>query len=124
MIASELASAIVPTKYGELRICVLHIGESRAEHVAVVKGSVRDVEDVPAYLHVECLFGHVFGALPCGCRARLERALERLAQTDVGVLVYVRSEPRPASFDDAFAASVIRALGARSVVLVPEDAHG
>ena len=123
MIASELASAVLPTKYGELRICVLGVGDDRAQHVAIVKGTVRNAEAVPTYLHVECLFGHVFGALRCGCRDRLDRALERLAQSELGVLVYVRSKAPLASFDADFAPAVLEALGARSL-LVKEEPEG
>jgi GTP cyclohydrolase II len=121
VIAFELASAVLPTKFGELRICVLFVGDERAEHVAIVKGHVRDAEAVPTYIHVECLVGHVFGALTCGCRVRLDRALERLAQSELGVLVFVRAEPLPRSFDTEFATAVLEALGARSLV-VQEDA--
>jgi GTP cyclohydrolase II/3,4-dihydroxy 2-butanone 4-phosphate synthase/GTP cyclohydrolase II len=64
------------------------------EHVAMVKGDVRDLEGVPVRLHSECLTSEVFGSLRCDCRAQLDRALDFISQQGKGVLVYLRQEGR------------------------------
>jgi 3,4-dihydroxy 2-butanone 4-phosphate synthase/GTP cyclohydrolase II len=45
-------------------------------------------------VHSECLTGDVFGSLRCDCGGQLHRALERIEEEGLGVLVYMRQEGR------------------------------
>ncbi len=71
---------------------VYHFGDEEA--LALVQGDPSGREAVLARVHSECLTGEVFGSQRCDCRAQLERALERIAGADAGVLVYLRQEGR------------------------------
>ena len=71
---------------------VYHFGSEEA--LALVHGDPSGREAVLARVHSECLTGEVFGSQRCDCRAQLERALERIAGADAGVLVYLRQEGR------------------------------
>ena len=71
---------------------VYHFGGEEA--LALVHGDPSGREAVLARVHSECLTGEVFGSQRCDCRAQLERALERIAGADAGVLVYLRQEGR------------------------------
>lgn len=84
----------LPTERGLFRIVVFRDKRDGREHVAMVKGDVRDLEGVPVRLHSECLTSEVFGSLRCDCRAQLDRALDFMAQQGRGVLVYLRQEGR------------------------------
>lgn len=84
----------LPTDRGTFRLVVFRDKRDGREHVAMVKGDVREVEGVPVRLHSECLTSEVFGSLRCDCRAQLERALDFIAQQGKGVLVYLRQEGR------------------------------
>jgi len=86
------SEADLPTPWGRFRIVVYHFGEEEA--LALVHGDVTGGESVLARVHSECLTGEVFGSQRCDCRAQLERALERIAGSDAGVLVYLRQEGR------------------------------
>ena len=55
---------------------------------------VMGAEDVPTRLHSECLTGDGMGSLRCDCRDQLEVALQRLASTPRGLLLYLRQEGR------------------------------
>jgi 3,4-dihydroxy 2-butanone 4-phosphate synthase/GTP cyclohydrolase II len=41
-------------------------------------------------VHSECLTGDVFGSLRCDCGPQLDAALQRVAEADEGVVVYLR----------------------------------
>ena len=41
-------------------------------------------------VHSECLTGDVFGSIRCDCGLQLDLALERVAEEDEGVIVYLR----------------------------------
>jgi GTP cyclohydrolase II len=84
----------LPTHRGLFRIVVFRDRRDGKEHVAMVRGDVRDVEGVPVRIHSECLTSEIFGSLRCDCRAQLDRALDFMAQQGTGVMLYLRQEGR------------------------------
>lgn len=64
------------------------------EDVALVRGEVGDCDVVSTRIHSECLTGDALGSLRCDCREQLELALDRIADSDCGVLLYMRQEGR------------------------------
>jgi GTP cyclohydrolase II len=64
------------------------------EHIAIVRGEVRGLSDVPTRIHSECLTGDVLGSLRCDCRDQLSAALEQLGELRAGALFYLRQEGR------------------------------
>jgi len=90
-----LARAKLPTKHGEFEIVAFETSEGRRLHdVAVVRGHVGEVEAVPVRVHSECLTGDVLGSIRCDCGEQLQKALDRFAQRDRGILLYLRQEGR------------------------------
>jgi 3,4-dihydroxy 2-butanone 4-phosphate synthase/GTP cyclohydrolase II len=85
-----VAQARIPTAHGEFRAVGYRSLVGGAEHVALVYGDVSDCDDVLVGLHSECLAGDVFGSCRCGCRRRLDAALEAVATEGRGVLLYLR----------------------------------
>lgn len=86
--------AALPSRFGEFVVFVLRSSFDPHEHVALVRGTVRDRDNVLARLHSECLTGDVLGSLRCDCRQQLEASLEQMGQADAGVLLYMRQEGR------------------------------
>ncbi len=84
----------LPTERGTFRIVVFRDRRNGREHVAMVKGDVNGREGVPVRIHSECLTSEVLGSVRCDCRAQLDRALDFIAQSGRGVLVYLRQEGR------------------------------
>jgi len=84
----------LPTHRGNFRVVVFREKRTGREHLAMVRGDVHGKEGVPVRLHSECLTSEVLGSLKCDCRAQLDRALDLIAQTDCGVVVYLRQEGR------------------------------
>lgn len=91
---SIVASAQLPTTHGRFRIVAFENNLDHKDHVAIVRGDVHGVADVPVRLHSECLTGDVFGSLRCDCRQQLEAALDRLEALPCGVILYMRQEGR------------------------------
>jgi len=84
----------LPTRYGNFKLIGYRaILESRV-HLALVKGEVRDKEDVLVRVHSQCLTGDVFKSLRCDCGEQLEAALRKIGEADCGVLLYLNQEGR------------------------------
>src|SRR5689334_16115637 len=84
----------LPTHRGNFRVVVFREKKSGREHVAMIRGEVSAVEGVPVRIHSECLTSEVLGSLKCDCREQLDRALDFVAQTGCGVVLYLRQEGR------------------------------
>ena len=67
----------------------------KQEHVAVVKGSVDQLQNSPLIrLHSECFTGDIFGSARCDCGEQLDRSLKMIEEAGSGVIVYLRQEGR------------------------------
>jgi 3,4-dihydroxy 2-butanone 4-phosphate synthase/GTP cyclohydrolase II len=94
VLVKEVASANVPTKYGDFQIKVFQNTIDLEEHVALVKGKWEPDEIIPVRVHSECLTGDVFGSLRCDCGSQLHSALRMIEKEGRGVLIYMRQEGR------------------------------
>jgi 3,4-dihydroxy 2-butanone 4-phosphate synthase / GTP cyclohydrolase II len=93
-LVERIASAQMPTRYGDF---VAHGYRSRIDgqqHVALVMGQVAGRERVLVRVHSECVTGDVFGSLRCDCGEQLERAISQIAQEGCGVVLYLSQEGR------------------------------
>jgi 3,4-dihydroxy 2-butanone 4-phosphate synthase/GTP cyclohydrolase II len=89
-----VASAKLPTEYGDFR---LHAFESQIDthtHVALVHGNINDGCDVLVRIHSQCLTGDAFGSVRCDCGAQLDKAMRRIAAEGRGVFLYLNQEGR------------------------------
>src|SRR4029450_57533 len=89
-LVKRISEARIPTKYGEFTAYVFESLLDGTEHMAFVRGEVAGKSDVLVRVHSECLTGDVFGSIRCDCGLHLALALERVAEEDEGVIVYLR----------------------------------
>ena len=89
-----VAVAELPTRFGDFRVVAFTPDAHGDEHIAIVRGNVRGMRDVPARIHSECLTGDVLGSLRCDCRDQLTASLEQLGSQRSGALFYLRQEGR------------------------------
>ena len=90
----EVATAKLPTAYGEFQIHGFVNDITGEEHVALVKGEIGDGENVLVRVHSQCLTGDALGSLRCDCRGQLAAALRQIEKEGRGVLLYMRQEGR------------------------------
>jgi 3,4-dihydroxy 2-butanone 4-phosphate synthase/GTP cyclohydrolase II len=89
-----VASARLPTPYGEFCIVGYRNDVDDAEHVALTFGEVRGHSDVLVRMHSKCLTGDVFGSGRCDCGWQLQSAMQAIAAEGRGVIVYLDQEGR------------------------------
>jgi 3,4-dihydroxy 2-butanone 4-phosphate synthase / GTP cyclohydrolase II len=89
-----IASARLPTPYGEFRIVGYKSDVDAAEHVALVYGDVKNQPGVLVRMHSKCLTGDVFDSGRCDCGWQLTSAMRMIAEVGRGVVVYLDQEGR------------------------------
>jgi len=89
-----VASANLPTEYGEFRLHAFENQIDKQTHIALVRGDIGDGQDVLVRVHSQCLTGDVLRSVRCDCGAQLDKALCRIATEGRGVLLYLSQEGR------------------------------
>lgn len=89
-----VSRARLPTRFAEqAEIVAFRADGDTDEHVAVILGTPND--DPPLVrIHSECLTGDALGSLKCDCGPQLAAALEAIAGSGWGILLYLRQEGR------------------------------
>jgi GTP cyclohydrolase II len=77
----------------ETQIVAFRASDDGQEHVALLVGAFGGKPPL-VRLHSECLTGDVFGSLKCDCGPQLKEALNIIAASGGGVLLYLRQEGR------------------------------
>ncbi len=89
-----VAEANIPTRYGDFKLRAYENKLDGKEHIALVRGSWTEDDNVMVRVHSECLTGDVFGSLRCDCQDQLHSAMKMIAHEGKGVLIYMRQEGR------------------------------
>lgn len=94
MLVKRAASVNMPTTFGNFQIIGYENDIDGLEHVALVKGEIREDEAPLVRIHSACLTGDVFHSKRCDCGPQLEKSLEMIEQEGKGVLLYMQQEGR------------------------------
>ncbi|MCW0482348.1 bifunctional 3,4-dihydroxy-2-butanone-4-phosphate synthase/GTP cyclohydrolase II [Gaoshiqia sediminis] len=84
----------LPTKYGNFRVIPFRQKSNGAEHVALIKGSWDEDEEILVRMHSSCMTGDIFGSMRCECGDQLHKAMALIEKTGKGVVVYMMQEGR------------------------------
>jgi 3,4-dihydroxy 2-butanone 4-phosphate synthase/GTP cyclohydrolase II len=87
---AQVASAKLPTLFGDFQAIDYQSLVDGSEHVALVCGDIGDGKDVLVRVHSECLTGDVFASLRCDCGTQLHSAMQLVAKEGRGVVLYMR----------------------------------
>jgi GTP cyclohydrolase II len=90
----RMECSTIPTLWGEFELCLYRNNQDSKEHLTLVRGAVKDREQVLTRLHSECFTGDVLGSLRCDCGEQLAHALQLIGEAGQGVIVYLRQEGR------------------------------
>lgn len=88
------ATTRLPTSYGDFKLIAYRTILEDRVHLALVKGQVRNKENVLVRVHSRCLTGDTFNSLRCDCGEQLRRALKKIGESECGVLLYLNQEGR------------------------------
>ena len=89
-----VASADLPTTFGDFRIHVFESTLDGATHVGLVHGDLGAGDDVLARVHSSCVTGDIFHSARCDCGQQLDLAMQRIATEGRGVVLYLHQEGR------------------------------
>src|ERR1700691_3563100 len=85
----RVAEGCIETEFGPFRTFAYTSDISPEIHMALIRGEVAGRERVLVRMHSHCVYGDVFGSTYCDCRKLIRGSLQRIAEEDLGVLVYL-----------------------------------
>ncbi|MBH0187539.1 MAG: bifunctional 3,4-dihydroxy-2-butanone-4-phosphate synthase/GTP cyclohydrolase II [Nitrospira sp.] len=90
----RMASAKLPTAFGEFEAVAFENQIDGITHIALVRGRVDTGEPTLVRVHSGCLTADALGSLRCDCRDQLHAAMEVIQKAGRGVLLYLNQEGR------------------------------
>jgi 3,4-dihydroxy 2-butanone 4-phosphate synthase/GTP cyclohydrolase II len=89
-----MASARLPTMFGDFEAVAFENEVDGVTHIALVKGRVEGGDPTLVRVHSGCLTADALGSLRCDCRDQLHKAMEVIQKEGRGVLLYLNQEGR------------------------------
>ena len=89
-----IATAKLPSAWGEFSIHGFEDLVTGKEHVVLSMGDLSADEPVLARVHSECLTGDALFSLRCDCGPQLQYAMQKIAEEGRGMILYLRQEGR------------------------------
>ncbi len=90
----RMASARLPTMFGDFEAVAFENELDGVTHIALVKGRVAGGDPTLVRVHSGCLTADALGSLRCDCRDQLHQAMEVIQKEGRGVLLYLNQEGR------------------------------
>ena len=96
----KVGETVLPTRHGKFRMISFESVIDGATHIALVKGSIENTDNVLVRVHAHCLTGDVFGSIACRCQEQMDCALDMIEREGSGVLLYLHQMGREKCGDE------------------------
>lgn len=93
-LVNRVASAQLPTEFGNFTAYVYDCPSQNREHLALVMGKIVPGRPVLVRVHSQCVTGDTLHSIRCDCRAQLATAMKKVSERGEGVIVYLSQEGR------------------------------
>jgi 3,4-dihydroxy 2-butanone 4-phosphate synthase/GTP cyclohydrolase II len=90
----KIAIADLPTRYCDFTMHLYQDKITKENHIALIKGEVKNKKNVIVRVHSSCLTGDVLHSLRCDCGEQLEKSMQIINKEVSGVVLYMHQEGR------------------------------
>ncbi len=95
MALRHLACARLPTEWAEFSLHAFSDAEeSGSDHLVLTLGQLEGEEPLLGRIHSSCTTGDALFSLRCDCGSQLQRAVQKIADANRGILLYMAQEGR------------------------------
>ncbi len=84
----------MPTEWGDFDMVAFRQKNTGEHHLALIKGTWSEDEEVAVRVHSSCMTGDIFGSCRCDCGPQLHRAMEIVNELGKGLILYMNQEGR------------------------------
>lgn len=95
----RIAETVLTTRYGDFRMIAYASDVDHDQHIALIRGELEGPTPPLVRVHSHCLTGDVFGSTSCDCPDLVAKSLQKIAEEDRGVFLYLHHTGRGYTID-------------------------